>query len=290
MVCGLGSFAAVYFAVGPISMRKADRSARSVRKNGGTFVRTMLVTDDQGARKANRSTFDVVESIGVARETGFEFVATRPIAARAQSTAERWRNRSDPANTALRFLRGSKIDAIRRALRRFDRCLFLDADTYVCSSLEPVACALEAPRDVAFVPVATGREHASNVLSQSKRWRVPRTAREANTGVLAARNSSTTIGLTAAWREAYEELATQSGFLMDQPAFRAALHATQADWARLPDSLNCRGHQRARSGSSTTAVPLKCSGFQTLRGAVQTELNGGAGCVVLHSHDIQETD
>ena len=75
-----GLLAVVYFAVGPLSLRKATLSARSAKDNGGVGVRTMLVghrlssvdvekvTDDDGLRRSVRgvasSPFDTIESIG----------------------------------------------------------------------------------------------------------------------------------------------------------------------------------------------------------------------------------
>ena len=78
---------------------------------------------------------------------------------------------------------------------------------------------------------------------------------------------------------------------MDQPAFRAALHATEAPHATLDETFNCRGHDRARGAAhGTAAVPLRCAGYAAseLAGDVAKRLRGGDGCVVLHSHDIQE--
>ena len=80
---------------------------------------------------------------------------------------------------------------------------------------------------------------------------------------------------------------------MDQPAFRAALHATGAPFATLADEFNCRGHDRKRGAThGSTAVPLRCAGFAEAdlagAGAVAASLRGGAGCAVLHSHDIRE--
>ena len=47
---------------------------------------------------------------------------------------------------ALKSLRAAKIDAIERALRRYDRAVFLDADTYVCQPIVDIlGCALNPP-------------------------------------------------------------------------------------------------------------------------------------------------
>lgn len=188
---------------------------------------------------------------------------------------------------SLRSLRGAKVEAIRSALHVHERVLFLDADTYVCASLRPIVCALEPPAVAAFVPVDRGREHGTALLTG--KWRVPAEAREANTGVLAFRNGTEALRLVDAWQRAY----TSINFFMDQPAFRVALHTTQAPHILLPFLYNCRGHQRRQSGNQrvagdVTAVPLRCRGFNELYGDVQVRLNGGRGCVILHSHDIRE--
>lgn len=297
--CVLGRVATVYFAVGSRSLQKASRSAASSKLYGGgadVTLRAMLVTDELTARKLRRTPahpFDVV-AVDAGASHAAEFEATRPVADRSRvSTSERWRNRQDPANLALRRLRAAKIRAVATALQHFDVALLMDADTYVCSSLVEAACAVAGDYSlgeqhvVAFVPVDRGREHASTVLARSERWRVPRHAVEANTGVVAWRNSSASQLLVDAWLRAYDDLADASGFLMDQPAFRAALHATRAPYAALPPHFNCRGHDRTRSKS---AVPLRCAGYDAgaADGAVAARLRGGAGCAVLHSHDIQE--
>ena len=322
MSCAALSLAVVYFAVGPSSMRKARRSAVSAKRNGGGGLETMLVTDDVGVRlAANVESFDVLESLGsvearVLEKTGLryavpEFEATREVLGVSGgertldrgATAEKWREKTRLPNVALRLLRASKIEAIALALKRYERVVFLDADTFVCASLEAVKCALATERKrqaafAAFVAVDVGREHGTALLARSPKWALPRTAREANTGVLALRNDSKSKTLLDTWRRAYEDL-SRTGFLMDQPAFRTALHATQTPFALLPPQLNCRGHQRRprkdqqqqqQNDTHTTAVPLRCTGFDTLHPGVQTKLRGGRGCVILHSHDIREED
>mmetsp|Transcript_10936 Transcript_10936/g.36208 ORF Transcript_10936/g.36208 Transcript_10936/m.36208 type:complete len:278 (+) Transcript_10936:179-1012(+) len=277
----------------------------------------MLVTDDAGAARGEDG-FDDVASLGSvearlkAATSGRvaqlpQFVRTREVLSTngtysldASSTSEKWRDKTRASNVALRILRAAKVEAITLALHRHDRVLFLDADTFVCGPLDAAKCALDGAAVAAFVPVDEGREHGTALLAGSERWRVPPSAREANTGVLAVRNHSSTARLLDTWRAAYADL-SKSGFLMDQPAFRAALHATGAPHTFLPPELNCRGHQRrpppvlarrtSREGEKKThrtAVPLRCRGFDKLDPGVQTTLRGGAGCVVLHSHDIQE--
>ena len=230
--CLLGRVATVYFAVGSRSLQKAARSAASSKRFDG--LRAMLVTDDATARKLRLQAehpFDIV-AVDAGASHAAEFEATRPVADRSSlSTAERWRNRRDPANLALRRLRAAKIRAVATALQHFDVALLMDADTYVCSSLLEAACAVSSGPVVAFVPVDRGREHAASVLARSERWRVPGHAVEANTGVVAWRNATASRALVDAWLRAYGDLADASGFLMDQPAFRAALHATRAPHA-----------------------------------------------------------
>lgn len=249
--------------------------------SGGLAIISMLITDERGKRMAsavNGSTwaFDSTWSLEQWDRLP-EFEATKALGY----------SKSRPKAEWLRSLRGAKVEAIRSALHVHERVLFLDADTYVCASLRQIVCALEPPAVAAFVPVDRGREHGAALLKG--RWRVPAEAREANTGVLAFRNGTEALRLVDAWQRAY----TGINFFMDQPAFRVALHATQAPHNLLPFLYNCRGHQRRQSGKHrvvghVTAVPLRCSGFDELHGEVQVRLKGGMGCVILHSHDIRE--
>ena len=293
--CG-GVLTIVYFAVGPFTLKKARRSAGSAKAFGGPGVQTLLVTDDAGAATEG---FDVVASIGSVEgrvKRGIvvpEFEATREVGDNdATSTADKWKDKSRLSNVALRVLRAAKVEAVGLALDRYQRILFLDADTYVCGDLRAVRCALD-DTVAAFVPVANGKEHGKALLQASDRWRVPRSAPEANTGVLGIRNDSRFApSLLTTWRTAYSDLSS-TGFLMDQPAFRAALHVTKTPYTFLPPELNCRGHQRrpttpASAEAHRTAVPLRCRGFPRLAEGVQTSLRGGKGCVILHSHDIHE--
>ena len=118
----------------------------------------------------------------------------------------------------------------------------MDADTYVCKPLTGAVCGVGGGYDVAFVPVREGKEHAKSVLAASPRWRVPAAAREANTGVVAWANTTKSRALVSLWLEAYDDLLEQSGFLMDQPAFRAALHATGAKSRHLHSSQSKPHH------------------------------------------------
>lgn len=269
-----GPLGVIYFAVGSRSVNKALRSSISARRHGGVAMETVLVTDDLGRRTAQSlsanasSAFGIFDRVRSVEGQFAEFEATHLVGAGGRG--------------GLRSLRSAKVEAISEALRAYDRVLFLDADTYVCGSLLPLACAVEHPTVAAFVAVEAGREHGVALLKSP--WSVPAEAREANTGVLAIRNSTAALRLVAEWRRAYEGIK----FFMDQPAFRFALHATGAPHALLPWVYNCRGHVRRGPGRPRHAVPLRCRGFDKVRGEVQTRLRGGKGCVVLHSHDIRE--
>ena len=281
--CLLGRVATVYFAVGSRSLQKASRSAASSKRFDG--LRAMLVTDDATARKLRLQAehpFDIV-AVDAGASHAAEFEATRPVADRSSlSTAERWRNRRDPANLALRRLRAAKIRAVATALQHFDVALLMDADTYVCSSLLEAACAVSEGPVVAFVPVDRGREHAASVLARSERWRVPGHAVEANTGVVAWRNATASRALVDAWLRAYGDLADASGFLMDQPAFRAALHAARARRGAAA-RFNCRGHDRTRRAGWRCPALRRLRRRRAAHGTVAARA-GGAGCAVLHSH------
>ncbi|KAH8098226.1 hypothetical protein JL720_1158 [Aureococcus anophagefferens] len=195
-----------------------------------------------------------------------------------------WTNREDATNRALRALRLAKIRSLVRGARLFAYTLFLDVDTIVCRDLRAALCAVGGDgAHVAFVPVTNNRTHGDAVvraaLGVANGELLPA---EANTGVLALADSPTTRWLLKAWEAAYVKL-SELGQLMDQPAFRAALHLTRdrLRFVHLDAAYNCRGRDTARKNS----VRISCDGYHDYENYLQKSLEGGKGCVVLHSHD-----
>ena len=92
---------------------------------------------------------------------------------------------------------------------------------------------------------------------------------EANTGVLALADSPTTRWLLKAWEAAYVKL-SELGQLMDQPAFRAALHLTRdrLRFVHLDAAYNCRGRDTARKNS----VRISCDGYHDYENYLQKSL------------------
>ena len=171
-----------------------------------------------------------------------------------------------------------------RGARLFAYTLFLDVDTIVCRDLRAALCAVGGDgAHVAFVPVTNNRTHGDAVvraaLGVENGELLPA---EANTGVLALADSPTTRWLLKAWEAAYVKL-SELGQLMDQPAFRAALHLTRdrLRFVHLDAAYNCRGRDTARKNS----VRISCDGYHDYENYLQKSLEGGKGCVVLHSHD-----
>jgi len=333
----------VYAAIGPSTLRKASASALSVRAlYGREELGLLAVTSDAGLAflGGDWSPFDAAVSIegppldssglrrGKKRPSWFggsssggpeeeEFEAFTAVGAAGD---ERRRRRRKPAGWAsVRRLRTAKIAALAVALRSFDRAVFLDADTRLCSRLLDVAFEALGDHDVAFVPAPSS--HHDGILERlygAAVLDVP----EPNSGVFAFRASAAPVlrrWLAVYWRESRELEPTQNP--MDQPPLRAAVALERAKFATLPPALNCRGHVKHLN----LALPLKCGGFthddvldavvdatlsssttttttttntdppppqrgernqKRLKAALRDALEATAGCAVVHSHAL----
>ncbi|KAH8049270.1 hypothetical protein JL720_15659 [Aureococcus anophagefferens] len=91
-----------------------------------------------------------------------------------------------------------------------------------------------------FVPVPAEKLHASPQLRRT--YGVAPETPEANTGALFLRRTPKALSLLRYWGLRYGELrAADPPQLMDQVAFRAALHASRAKWLPVEERANCRG-------------------------------------------------
>jgi len=114
----------------------------------------------------------------------------------------------------------------------YEETLFLDSDTYVVSSLEPVFDLLErhdlaAARSTGPVTVPTEG--------------IPPAFAEFNTGVIAFRDNDAIRAFFDAWKREYKRLEdTRVPRLTDQPAFRNALYRSGLHFYQLGAEYNCR--------------------------------------------------
>ena len=112
--------------------------------------------------------------------------------------------------------------------------------------------------DVAFVPVPPARWHAGGQLRLS--YDVDLQTPEANTGALflrRTRESAVICSNTGRGRTKSCEARGPRPQLMDQVAFRAALHISRAKWHAIDDAANCRG----RDPATRAHAALTCDGF-----------------------------
>jgi hypothetical protein len=171
-----------YFAVGPRTLAKARRSARSA-KAAHPQAHTVLITDAKGASHVKKEAtkcdghgivFDYVDVLAEAENaTSFnsmpEFVAFRTYQKDGKKLVSKhkpWTTVGDANNKAVADLRAAKIRSLAEALKRaphYGSLVFLDADTIVCRSLVKYACAMNKA-DVAFVPVPPVRSRRPAVL------------------------------------------------------------------------------------------------------------------------------
>ena len=150
-----------YFAVGPRTLAKARRSARSA-KAAHPQAHTVLITDAKGASHVKKEAtkcdnhgivFDYVDVLAEAENaTSFnsmpEFVAFRTYQKDGKKLVSKhkpWTTVGDANNKAVADLRAAKIRSLAEALKRaphYGSLVFLDADTIVCRSLVKYACAM----------------------------------------------------------------------------------------------------------------------------------------------------
>ncbi|KAH8096036.1 hypothetical protein JL720_3380 [Aureococcus anophagefferens] len=245
----------------------------------------------RGVGAAGPAFDDVVELAEAENATAFaampEFVAFRTFvtANKLQSRHAAWTDRDNFNNRAVSDLRLAKIRALEAALKRSraSAVVFLDADTVVCRSLLKYGVRAER-RDVAFVPVCVPvpaeKLHASPQLRRT--YGVAPETPEANTGALFLRRTPKALSLLRYWGLRYGELrAADPPQLMDQVAFRAALHASRAKWLPVEERANCRG----RDHLTRAHAPLACDGVDSRAPQLREQIMKHTGSFVSRSDD-----
>ena len=120
----------------------------------------------------------------------------------------------------------------------YDRTLFIDADTYIHSSLRELFEILDR-----FDCAATHEEYLNtDWWSQYPRPDIPSSFPEFNTGVLAFRRSPPMDRTLRAWSNLYKTFidSTPGGKINDQPFFRAAVYENDVRIATLTREYNCK--------------------------------------------------
>lgn len=112
----------------------------------------------------------------------------------------------------------------------FERCVFLDTDTYVSGDLSELFDLLDE-FDLAAVPeTLRGLHYALPSM--------PGAFSEFNTGVIAFRRNATVEAFFKSWQDNYVKLHASHGFVSDQPAFRWTAFRSTARIAPLPSEYN----------------------------------------------------
>src|SRR3954468_15439889 len=107
------------------------------------------------------------------------------------------------------------IDKLLAVEAPFERCVFLDTDTFVLDDLSAIFALLDRFEIAAHQDVNRGWNYQ---LPD-----VPLAFSEFNTGVIGFRNEPGVHDLFSEWRRNYGVLRTEFGFINDQPAFRRTL-------------------------------------------------------------------
>lgn len=115
----------------------------------------------------------------------------------------------------------------------FEQNLFLDSDTYVTGSLEPVFALLDQ-HDLAAAqdPTRTG------TVDHPHKHDIPETFPQYNTGVVAYRDCESVRSFFDRWHKLYETVDAAHG--LNQPTFRMALYEVDIELATLPPEWNFR--------------------------------------------------
>jgi hypothetical protein len=145
---------------------------------------------------------------------------------------------SDEIFTTVRAPRGSvehkPIDKLLALEAPYERCVFLDTDTFALDDLTPVFALLQNFELAAHQDVNRGWNYELQD--------VPLAFSEFNTGVLAFRNVPAVQELFREWRRHYEELRATLGLINDQPSFRRALFHSSLRIAPLPSEFHFLGN------------------------------------------------
>lgn len=126
------------------------------------------------------------------------------------------------------------IDKLLAIEAPYERCIFLDTDTFVLDDLSPVFDVLDQFELAAHQDVNRGWNYT---LPD-----VPLAFSEFNTGVIAFRPGPVVRELFQAWRHHYDALHRDFGFVNDQPAFRRALYHSAVRVAPLPSEFHFLGN------------------------------------------------
>ncbi len=111
-----------------------------------------------------------------------------------------------------------------------DRVVFLDTDTHVTDDLSPMFEVLERFDIAVLQDVNRGWNYQLP--------RVPLTFSEFNTGVIAFRRNARVERFFQDWREEYNRLRKDPGFVSDQPSFRSTLYKSDLRVAPLPSEFH----------------------------------------------------
>lgn len=290
-----------YFAVGSRTVAKARRSALSAQRVCDGHAETLLVTDLSSV--VPRGSFTRVVRSGNYSHAGLEFDAFRAWSecGRLVDKHEPW-TVHDENNAAVTSLRSLKTRAVRVALEQANtkHLAFLDADTLVCD-----VARLATDKTVGFFPIPRSRNHAPHQLKSL--FGVAEDVPEANTGALVfSVEDSCSFSLADHYVRAYDTLkSARPPQLMDQVAFRAALHLSKCPYELFPSTFNCRG----RDPATRAHAALACDGFAEEKSVfprredggpegskagregaerIERELRGGRSCDIVHSHHLTD--
>ena len=122
-------------------------------------------------------------------------------------------------------------------LSPFDKTLYLDSDTYICTDVSELFDLLDK------FDMAIARNSFKNDIPG-----LPDPWWEYNCGVIAYTNSSDTRNFLREWKQRYRDFIQEQSKPKDQPAFAHTLYNSDIDFYTLPEEYNVRCDRRGALG------------------------------------------
>jgi hypothetical protein len=174
-------------------------------------------------------------------------------------------------------IRQSFLDRIQAMLQTpFEQTLFLDTDTYICSSLQPLFDLLNR--------FEFGIAHAPIRISDPEPT-VSEAFPEPNAGVILFQKNRKVKKLLKNWYDLYQKALLEKNPLFDQASLRKALYFSPIQLTILPPEYNCRFCYPTALGRDAVILHGRCENYSDL--AIQINQEKGKRAFRYHQSQLQ---
>lgn len=119
----------------------------------------------------------------------------------------------------------------------YEKTVFLDSDTYVCSDISDLFTVLD---EFDFAASHDSGRRRELYVDDEVTVNAPETFPMVNSGVMAFRNTAAVRELFETWAEIYDRHQHHVDGVVNQPSLREALYRTDVPMTVLPPEYNCR--------------------------------------------------